>query len=192
MDPFGKEVIAWHEQMSYMFTERTIYMDGRPHPSPNAPHTSQGFSTGEWEGNMLKVTTTHLKEGKIRRNGIARSASGTLIEYYVRHHGVLTLIAVTKDPAYLTEPLVRTTSWVIDENFQLNPKHDQCIPIASVPHPIGFVAFHLPGKNPWLTEFASRWNIPVEAVRGGAETMYPEYQQKLVSMPPPPPLAAGK
>ena len=25
-------------------------MDGRPHPSPNAPHTFAGFTTGEWEG----------------------------------------------------------------------------------------------------------------------------------------------
>ena len=44
--------------LRFMLPQRTIYMDGRPHPSEYAPHTWQGFSTGEWEGDMLKVTTT--------------------------------------------------------------------------------------------------------------------------------------
>jgi hypothetical protein len=30
--------------------------------------------------------------------------------------------------------------------------------------------------------------VPVEATRGGAETMYPEYQQKVQKMKIPPPL----
>jgi hypothetical protein len=192
MDPFSRTVIAWHTEMTYMLPQRTIYMDGRPHPSPNALHTSQGFSTGEWEGDKLKVVTTHLKEGRIRRNGIPRSPDATLTEYWIRHHGILTLVAYTDDPAYLTEPLIRTTSLVQDENFQFSPRHDQCIPNASVPRPKGFVAFHLPGENPYLTEFASKHNIPVEAARGGAETMYPEYVRKLAAMPPPPPIPGEK
>src|SRR5688572_31214830 len=53
--------------------ERWIYMDGRPHPDELAPHTWQGFSTGEWVGQVLKVRTTHLKKGWIRRNGVPRS-----------------------------------------------------------------------------------------------------------------------
>lgn len=54
------------------------------------------------------------------------------------------------------------------------------------------MAYHLPGKNPALTEFASRWGIPVAAVRGGAETMYPEYQESLAKMPTPPNLPRSK
>ncbi len=192
MDALTKGITAWHTVLAYMLPQRTIYMDGRPHPSENAPHTWEGFSTGEWDGDKLKVTTTHLKEGRIRRNGIPRSSTATLIEYYVRHHDVLTLVAVVKDSVYLTEPLIRTTSWVKDEHFDLKPKHDQCLPGVAVPHPRGFVAYHLPGKNPWLTEFASRWNVPVEATRGGAETMYPQYQAKLAAMPAPPPLPSPK
>jgi len=38
-----------------------------------AQHSWQGFSTGEWDGDMLKVTTTHLKEVWVRRNGLPRS-----------------------------------------------------------------------------------------------------------------------
>jgi hypothetical protein len=49
--------IQWQEQ------EREIWMDGRPHPPAFAAHTWQGFSTGEWDGNVLVVKTTHLKAG---------------------------------------------------------------------------------------------------------------------------------
>jgi hypothetical protein len=38
---------------------------------------------------------------------------------------------------------------------------------------------HLPGTNPYLTEFADWYGLPVEATRGGAETMYPEYRLKM-------------
>jgi hypothetical protein len=192
MDPLTKGVTAWHTVLAYMLPLRTIYMDGRPHPSENAPHTWQGFSTGEWEGDKLKVTTTHLKEGRIRRNGLPRSATARLIEYYMRHHDVLTLVAVVEDQVYLTEPLIRTTSWVIDEHFEIHPGHAQCIPNVVVPHPKGYVAYHLPEENPWLTEFASKHRIPIEATRGGAETMYPEYRRKLETMPDPPPLPVNK
>jgi hypothetical protein len=57
-----------------------------------------------------------------------------------------------------------------------------------IDHPKGWVAYHLPGKNPWLNEYSQRTGVPYEAVRGGAETMYPEYQKKLATMPVPPPL----
>ena len=51
----------------------------------------------------------------------------------------------------------------------------------------GEVPHYLPGTNPYLTEFATKHNIPVDATRGGAETMYPEFRAKLKTMPPPPP-----
>ena len=81
VDPMTQGVSAWHTIISYMLPERTIYMDGRPHPPEWAAHTWQGFSTGEWVGDMLKVTTTHLKEGYFRRNGLARSEKATVTEY---------------------------------------------------------------------------------------------------------------
>jgi hypothetical protein len=95
-----------------------------------------------------------------------------------------------EDPVYLTEPFVRTSNWILDLGKRFLP--NVCIPSVEVPHPKGYVAYHLPGQNPWLTEFASRYGIPVEASRGGAETTYPEYQDKLAKMPPPPPLPDSK
>jgi hypothetical protein len=40
----------------------------------------------------------------------------------------------------------------------------------------GVVPHHLPGTNPYLTDFAKKHAIPVETSRGGAETMYPDYR----------------
>src|SRR5262245_47773474 len=57
-DPITHQLIAIHESISTYEQDRTIWMDGRPHPSEYAPHTWMGFSTGVWEGNMLTVTTT--------------------------------------------------------------------------------------------------------------------------------------
>ena len=190
VDPFTQAVVAWHTTLRFRLPQRTIYMDGRPHPNENAPHTWQGFSTGEWEGDMLKVTTTHLKEGWVRRNGLARSEMATLTEYYIRHGDFFTLVADVEDPIYLAEPFIRTSNWILNLGGRLPTVY--CIPSVEIPHPEGYVAYHLPGENPWLTEFASRHWIPVEAVRGGAETMYPEYQEKMAKMPAPPKLPENK
>jgi hypothetical protein len=40
----------------------------------------------------------------------------------------------------------------------------------------------LPGQNPFLTQYADEVGLPLEAVRGGAETTYPEYRAKLRQM----------
>ena len=42
--------------------------------------------------------------------------------------------------------------------------------------------FPLPGTNTVIREFSEQYGIPFEASRGGAETMYPEYQKKLKQM----------
>src|ERR687883_2048725 len=85
---------------------RTIWMDGRPHPSKYAEHKWQGFSTGVWEGGTLKVTTTHIKYSFVHRNGIPLSPYAQMTEYYKRHGDYLLLMIVVDDPIYLTEPLV--------------------------------------------------------------------------------------
>jgi hypothetical protein len=186
IDPFTQRVIAWHMLWRYKLSERTIYVDGRPRPSRNAPRTWQGFSTGAWEGDMLQVMTDHLKEGWTRRNGLPRSERATLIEYFIRHGEFFTQVTDVEDPLYLTEPFIRSSNWIVDLGHRFPPKAVACIPSVEIDHPKEYVAYHLPGENPWLTEFASRYGIPVEAARGGAETMYPEYQDKMARMPAPP------
>ena len=60
-----------------------------------------GFSTGRWEGNHLVVTTTHLKQGWLRRNGVPESDQTTMVERFIRHDKYLTHVAIISDPVYL-------------------------------------------------------------------------------------------
>jgi cyclase len=166
-----QQIIAWHTHGSWQAPERTIYMDGRPHPPEYAAHTWQGFSTGKWDGDILTITTTHLKTGWIRRNGIPRSDLATLTEHWIRHGDRLTWVSIVNDPVYLTEPFVRSTDFVSDPHQRIDPY--PCEVVTEVPRPKGEVPNFLPGTNPFLKEFAMRHAIPEKAARGGAETMYP-------------------
>ena len=179
VDTATQQIIAWHTHISWQAPERTIWMDGRPHPGPNAPHTWQGFSTGEWKGDILVVTTTHLKIGWIRRNGIPRSDKAVVTEHFIRHGEFLTLAVIINDPVYLTENFIRTTDWQADPRQQIAPY--PCEAVVEIERPTGTVPHHLPGTNTFLKEFSDRFHIPEQAARGGAETMYPEYRIKLAT-----------
>jgi hypothetical protein len=151
-------------------------MDGRPHPPDYAEYTFQGFSTGAWEGNMLTITTTHLKTNYYRRNGVPSSDKRTVVEHWTRHAEFLTVVTVVTDPVFLTEPLVRSQNWFNDVGQALpafNCEYASELPGAQkVPN-------HLPDTNPYLTEFADWYGLELAATRGGAETMYPEYRLKM-------------
>ena len=71
-DPLTGKVLAWIIGAWETRAPMTIWMDGRPHPSKNAPHDQTGFTTGVWNGNELIATTTHIKTGYIRRNGASQ------------------------------------------------------------------------------------------------------------------------
>ena len=165
-------------------TERSIWMDGRPHPPDYALHTSMGFSTGKWEGHVLTVTTTHLKEGWIRRNGIARSDQATVTEHFIRHGEHLNWTVVVDDPVYLTEPFIRNRDYTYSMATQLPPY--PCESVVEVVQPRGYIPHHLPGTNPFLMEYAVNHQVPFEAAMGGAETMYPEFRDKITKLPRPP------
>jgi hypothetical protein len=180
VDAATQQTIAWHTHISWQAPERTIWMDGRPHPPEYAAHTWQGFSTGKWEGDMLTITTTHLKAGWIRRNGVPRSDRSTVTEHIIRHGDHLTWMVVVNDPIYLTEPFVRTTDFNL--NLQQNIAPYPCEAVVEIDRPLGMVPHHLPGTNTFLTEFADKHKLPAQAVRGGSETMYPEYRTKIAAI----------
>jgi hypothetical protein len=177
LDPLTQRPVAFHTRIGFLDMERTIYLDGRPHPPAEAAHTWQGFSTGVWEGNMLTITTTHLKENYIRRNGLPASAKRTFTEHWMRHGEFLTVVTSINDPVFLTEPLVRSQSWYLDPGQRMGS--NPCEYAIEVPVGDNAVPHHLPGTNPWLREFAEFYGLPVDAARGGAETMYPEYRSKM-------------
>ena len=182
-DPTTAQIIAFIIDGTYT-GPRTIWMDGRPHPSQFAAHTFSGFSTGVWEGDTLRVETTHIKTGYLRRNGIPFSDETTLTEFFDLHDKYLTLTSIAEDPVYLTEPLVRSESWVWNpyQVFQPIANFGACQPHPELPRPAGWVPHHLPGTNTIIREFSDQYGVPFEATRGGAETMLPEYQKKLKQM----------
>jgi hypothetical protein len=126
---------------------------------------------------VLSASTTHLKENYIRRNGIPASDKRTFTEHWVRHGNYLTIETVITDPAILTEPLVRSQTWILDPTQQMG--RDICETVSELPKAADYVPNHLPGTNPFLHEVADWYGLPPEATRGGADTMYPEYRKKM-------------
>ena len=180
-DPVTGKVLAWKVGAAIDRAVLTIWMDGRPHPLKDAQHTFDGFTTGEWEGNMLTTYTTHIKEGYLRRNGVPTSDRATVTEHFTRHGDLLTISAHIDDPVYLTEPDVISRTWQLDPTANLPPTPAPCMPTVEIPRLESDVSIphSLPGKNPYLDEVTRTYHIPEEAVMGGGETMYPEYRKKL-------------
>jgi hypothetical protein len=186
VDPVSRQVIALRTHISWQAPERWIYMDGRPHPDEFAPHTWQGFSTGEWQGQVLKVTTTHLKKGWIRRNGVPRSDQAELTEYFWRHGEYLTWVVIINDPIYLTEPMIRSSDfrWTPGQQVGNYP----CQIVTELVHDQGWVPHWLPGENPNLGLYSKTYDVIQEAARGGSATMLPDERKKVVAAqkwPPP-------
>ena len=178
-DPYTQKLVAIKQYGQITEGARTIWMDGRPHPPAYAPHTFLGFSTGKYEGNVLTVYTTHMKRNWIKANGMTQSDQATLVEHFVRHGDRITYISVLSDPVYLSEPLMRTTDMVRSTR---NP--DAWLYACDdgeqvVGRPLDQSPNYLYGKNPYLTEFSTKYNIPLAAALGGPETTYPEYVKKI-------------
>jgi len=80
---------------------------GRGGPAPDASAPPQGKGS-------LKVTTSHLKAGYLRKNGVPYSENAALTEYYdmIKEHNGDTMLVVTivvTDPQYLREPFIITS-----------------------------------------------------------------------------------
>jgi hypothetical protein len=180
-DPVTQKLLAYRLVGWGDRGEQMVWMDGRPHPSPNAPHTHGGFSTGTWEGTSLKVVTTHFKMGDMKRHRAFSSDRATMTYTLTRHDDILSVTGVLEDPVYLAEPFVLTEIFQRSSDtsfFPLTP----CEPIEELPqlheNP-ALVPHYLPGKNPFMNEMTQKKGIPLEAVLGGPETIYPEYRKKL-------------
>lgn len=176
-DPIYLSIVAYHIDGLFGRADRTIWMDGRPRPSKYAEHLYQGFSLGAWEDGILKVVTTHIKYAFIHRNGLPTSPYAVVTEYFVPHGEFITHFYYVDDPIYLTEPLVRTTTYrraptqvigralpseVVEELPSLKRGDVPAYPLGTT-HP----------------EYSENHHIPFEATQGGAETMYPEYMKHL-------------
>ena len=116
-------------------------------------------------------------------NGVPSSDRSVMSEHFMRRGDYLTAVTILYDPVYLTEPYVRSLTWVLDSKLKF--ERYPCGPneiVIEIPRPKGFVPHHLPGTNKWLHDYAKEYHIPFEATKGGAETLYPEYMEKLKVM----------
>jgi hypothetical protein len=191
-DPVTGRVVAWNIGAYIDKDIVTIWMDGRPHPSENAFHSSGGFATGSWKGDTLVIRTTHMKWSILRLNGLQHSDRATMTQYITRHGDLLSMLTYFEDPVYLTEPYVLSSVWQRSPTSEgvKNPlgKADStrvspaCEPIDESPRMEkdgSIVPHYLAGKNPSADEYAKFYNLPLEVAQGGAETIYPEIRKKL-------------
>lgn len=111
---------------------RTFHFNAEP-PADEKP-SLQGYSVATWDGpppgrgargpmraGSLKVVTTHLKPGYLRKNGVPYSANTVLTEYYSRtkeDNGDSWLIVTTivDDPMYLAQPFITSTHFKMEPN----------------------------------------------------------------------------
>ncbi len=183
VDPVSRQLVAY--RISYEKTpgDRMVWLDGRQRPSQFALHTWDGFSTGSFKGDTLEITTTHIKEGFVRRNGVPTSFRATVIEHVSLEEPYLEWTFTVMDPDFLTEPLVRSATYMRAPTLQL-PAYP-CQPEDYQPGDTYRVPNYLPGENPYLTESAFKYKAPLEGMRGGAETLYPEWHAHGMTLAPP-------
>lgn len=180
IDPVTRQLLAYTITGLFQNANRTIWLDGRPHPSEFAEHTWNGFSTGVWEDGTLRVTTTHMKQMFLQRNGIPASPYAVMTEVFIRHGDRLMMFSQVDDPIFLEEPMVRSNTW------KWNPTQREGgigqveiaeelpdLRLGDVPH------YPLGTRHP---QYAIDNKLPLEATLGGKETLYPEYVEKLKQM----------
>jgi hypothetical protein len=121
------------------------------------------------------VTTTHLKESYIRANTAVFSEKSTVTEWLTLDGDIMTVTTYLDDPVYMEEPHLQSISFRRNLHQEL-PFFPCTIGVENVAE--GFPHF-LPGKNPYVADAAKKLGLPLEAIKGGRATLYPEYRQRL-------------
>jgi len=122
----GRFHITWEESVLRIDADageqtRLFRFDGS---EPAGERTWQGHSAAEWEyaatargeprDGSLKVVTTHMRPGYLRKNGVPYSEDAVLTEYFDRVPAPngdewLVVTTIVEDPAYLTTPFITST-----------------------------------------------------------------------------------
>jgi len=101
---------------------RLLHFGGQP-PSSGQPQW-QGYSSADWQiigdgrapprGGYLKVETSHLRPGYLRKNGVPYGSKTVLTEYFTsvkesNGDSYLIVTSVVNDPQYLNAPFTTST-----------------------------------------------------------------------------------
>lgn len=106
-------------------TQTRLFHFGKAQP-PAGEAGWQGYSAAEWDlvrgpgrgappaGGSLKVITTHMKPGYLRKNGVPYSANAVVTEYFDRTsepdgNSYLIDTNIVDDPQYLQQPFITST-----------------------------------------------------------------------------------
>lgn len=127
--------IAWEDgntlriDTDHGMQTRLLHFD--PAAAAPAEHTLQGHSTAHWGhegigfdrenwqeanvGTTLKVTTTHMAPGFLRRNGVPYGSDTVMTEYFDRHAAYgeewFTVTTIVSDPRHLTQEFITSSSF---------------------------------------------------------------------------------
>src|SRR6476620_8009380 len=86
------------------------------------------------------------------------------------------------DPAYLSRPFIYSKLYAYNPQGNMDPY--PCSVHNQVPAPAGYVPMRLPMYTANYNDLFANKGIPLEAAKGGEQTMFPEYQDYLKTLPP--------
>lgn len=118
--------IAWNDEQA-LRVESDAGMQTRilrfTPSSPPRERTWQGHSTANWDipARKLVVTTTNLRSGYLRRNGVPYSTDARVTEYFVlapvgQNEQALIVTTIVEDPRYLQRPFVVSSHFKRDKD----------------------------------------------------------------------------
>lgn len=119
----GRLKISWQDpqtlKLEYDAGTQTRLLHFDKTRRPAAERTWQGWSVAEWEfaaegPGSLKVVTTNMRGGYLRKNGVPYSENMVMTEHFDRHMEAngdewFTVTTIVEEPRYLTQPFVTTT-----------------------------------------------------------------------------------
>jgi hypothetical protein len=140
----GRAHITWQDEstlkLEFDAGQQTRIFHFNATVPANEPDSLQGYSVATWDGpppgrgargpmraGSLKVVTTHLKPGYLRKNGVPYSEKTVLTEYYSRANetdgtSYMIVTTVVDDPTYLAQPFITST------HFRLEPNGSKWMP----------------------------------------------------------------
>jgi hypothetical protein len=142
----GRAHITWADENTLKVefdagTQTRVFHFNGSAPADEKP-SLQGYSVASWDGpppgrgargpmkaGSLKVVTTHLTPGYLRKNGVPYSANAVVTEYYSRTHedngdSWLIITTIVDDSMYLQQPFITST------HFKLEPNGGKWMPSA--------------------------------------------------------------
>jgi hypothetical protein len=120
----GRVRISWQDpqtlKLDYDAGTQTRLLHFDKTRKPGVEKTWQGFSVAGWEfpggegPGSLKVVTTSMRPGYLRKNGVPYSENMVMTEYFDRHNESngdqwFTVTTIIEDPKYLNQQFITTT-----------------------------------------------------------------------------------